>query len=826
MEVLELVLRRDGTVKSFKSDFKIYRGSYGDVLFNISVPHELLVDQVRDIDTNDIITGNYVAVSAIIRTVVGKNLQTKKYYFKAVKDYEMHGTTHRLYQRKLPKEFTLWETVNQHEAIGGGLLEMIVNVVNFTTDDEKSRIEEIVASPILTLDIYPSDKLDEEEEIEPSEFEQLHSQVEDLQLDYDNTHSKADEALEKANTANDKSSQAVATANDAKTTAEGIEDIAINAEHKADNAEYVATQAKDDANIAITRANEAYDYADMAYLEAINADVKAEQAIDNSQYVDVRVNNLIEITNNRFSNVEEQLYDKLNAKPDGVNDLIDHNYKIEMDYIPDSIIGQVEYMGTWNAATNTPKLTVTPQEKGHYYVTKTAGAQFGITFEVGDWIISNGDEWEKVDNTDAVQSVAGRTGHIVLKKEDVGLSNVDNTSDINKPISLAQQTALNTKVNNTDFNDHKNNTNNPHGVTKEQLGLGSVTNNEQATKTEFNTHNNDNTRHITSAERTAWNAKANDNVVLKKTAQTLSTYEQEQVKLNLNIIDTTIDIQQTTGQSTTAVMSQKAVTDAIQTAIPNTLKDPDKTYLVIKTPADNDTFTLLTGTTGAPNYTIEWGDGTSDDITGTANPTHLYEKAGMYLITISGNFSNGIVVGTSANVNKDKMIDVYGGSNYPTSLVNYAFRSCPNLTTAIFPSATSLEFNAFNGCSNLNTVIFPNVTSIGSRAFQSCTILTTATLPNVITIVNYAFQECSSLATAIFPNATSIGDYGFYNCTNLKTLTLGNVTTTGAGTRFENVKLINLTIAQDVDATDIDRIKTFYADNGGTFTGAQINSIE
>jgi len=29
-----------------------------------------------------------------------------------------------------------------------------------------------------------------------------------------------------------------------------------------------------------------------------------------------------------------------------------------------------------------------------------------------------------------------------------------------------------------------------------------------------------------------------------------------------------------------------------------------------------------------------------------------------------------------------------------------------------------------------------------------------------------------------------------------------------------------------VDTTDIDRIKQFYADNEGTFTGAQINSIE
>lgn len=44
-----------------------------------------------------------------------------------------------------------------------------------------------------------------------------------------------------------------------------------------------------------------------------------------------------------------------------------------------------------------------------------------------------------------VNSVAGQTGVVVLAKADVGLANVDNTSDANKPISTATQTALNAK---------------------------------------------------------------------------------------------------------------------------------------------------------------------------------------------------------------------------------------------------------------------------------------------------------------------------------------------------------------------------------------------
>ena len=55
---------------------------------------------------------------------------------------------------------------------------------------------------------------------------------------------------------------------------------------------------------------------------------------------------------------------------------------------------------------------------------------------------------------------------------------------------------------------HIANRNNPHGVTKSQVGLGSVDNIQQASKQEFNAHSSDGTRHVTSQERTKWNSKA------------------------------------------------------------------------------------------------------------------------------------------------------------------------------------------------------------------------------------------------------------------------------------------------------------------------------
>ncbi len=52
---------------------------------------------------------------------------------------------------------------------------------------------------------------------------------------------------------------------------------------------------------------------------------------------------------------------------------------------------------------------------------------------------------------------------------------------------------------------HKNDMNNPHKVTKEQLDLGNVDNVQQAAKKDFDLHNQDQERHVTNEERAKWN---------------------------------------------------------------------------------------------------------------------------------------------------------------------------------------------------------------------------------------------------------------------------------------------------------------------------------
>lgn len=79
--------------------------------------------------------------------------------------------------------------------------------------------------------------------------------------------------------------------------------------------------------------------------------------------------------------------------------------------------GAVNYKGTWNASANSPTLTSSVGNQGDYYVVNVAGSTNlnGITdWQIGDWAIFNGSVWQKVDNTDAVTSVNGQTGAVVL----------------------------------------------------------------------------------------------------------------------------------------------------------------------------------------------------------------------------------------------------------------------------------------------------------------------------------------------------------------------------------------------------------------------------
>ena len=174
-----------------------------------------------------------------------------------------------------------------------------------------------------------------------------------------------------------------------------------------------------------------------------------------------------------------------------------------------------------------------------------------------------------------------------------------------------------------------------------------------------------------------------------------------------------------------------------------------------------------------------------------------------------------------------------------TSIGNYAFHYCTNLTNITIPnSVTSIGDNAFYGCENLINITIPNsVTSIGNDVFNGCISLTSINvdsnnekymsdngvlytkdkkiliqypgkkegteyliLQGVESIEDYAFWGCGNLTNIIIPNGvTSIGYSAFYRCTSLTNITIPNsVTSIGDFAFNECTSLTNIAIPDSV----------------------------
>jgi hypothetical protein len=102
----------------------------------------------------------------------------------------------------------------------------------------------------------------------------------------------------------------------------------------------------------------------------------------------------------------------------------------------------VIYCGVWDASTNIPTISNGQGTRGCYYTVSVAGTTLidgRNNWEPGDWIVFNGTVWEQSDHTDAVNSVAGRIGAVVISSADIAdfEETVQNNTLINSHIGDA-----------------------------------------------------------------------------------------------------------------------------------------------------------------------------------------------------------------------------------------------------------------------------------------------------------------------------------------------------------------------------------------------------
>lgn len=72
-------------------------------------------------------------------------------------------------------------------------------------------------------------------------------------------------------------------------------------------------------------------------------------------------------------------------------------------------LGVMEYLGVWDASTNTPALVSSVGQRGGYYIVSQAGAtdlNGNADWDVGDWAVFNGTQWQRIDIADNSRDIS------------------------------------------------------------------------------------------------------------------------------------------------------------------------------------------------------------------------------------------------------------------------------------------------------------------------------------------------------------------------------------------------------------------------------------
>lgn len=87
--------------------------------------------------------------------------------------------------------------------------------------------------------------------------------------------------------------------------------------------------------------------------------------------------------------------------------------RITLSDLPLSITtGGMVYQGEFDASTSTPPATPATTNKGWMWRATSAGTVAGLSLDIGDYIVSNGTDWDQIDNVEV--SVSGTSNEVVV----------------------------------------------------------------------------------------------------------------------------------------------------------------------------------------------------------------------------------------------------------------------------------------------------------------------------------------------------------------------------------------------------------------------------
>ena len=219
------------------------------------------------------------------------------------------------------------------------------------------------------------------------------------------------------------------------------------------------------------------------------------------------------------------------------------------------------------------------------------------------------------------------------------------------------------------------------------------------------------------------------------------------------------------------------------------------------TSADNQiTIPTISGETY--NYTVDWGDGTSDsEVAG--NITHTYASSGTYTVSIGGEFPR-IYFNSTGDKDKILLVNQWGDMNWTS--MNSAFNFCTNLDVVAtdVPNLSELTNVAqmLAGCTSL----------IGNTSFNDWNM---SNVTNVIGMFESASQFNQAIGSwdvsqvqnfdGMFIYAVSFNqDIGDWNVSN----------GTSFGNMFEGASVFN----QDISSWDVSNGVSFFLMFGNAFS--------
>lgn len=152
---------------------------------------------------------------------------------------------------------------------------------------------------------------------------------------------------------------------------------------------------------------------------------------------------------------------------------LDANGKIKLSNLSDFLLGQVVYggtiaangivtlsnngkgkLGTTASTIDISAITISTAE-GLYVIASTAitaTTVASLSAFTGDWILSNGIAWGKIDNTDAVTSVNGGMGAVSITTTSISAVPTSRTISYNGPISGSSNLSTNITIGHHGFN--------------------------------------------------------------------------------------------------------------------------------------------------------------------------------------------------------------------------------------------------------------------------------------------------------------------------------------------------------------------------------------